>query len=69
MPNSKTVPTLLWNDQTEIWEPGPNVLISKNSFSRAQDPGDGTTQVWTADGGSIRVSQTLAQIETFLNSA
>lgn len=63
-----SVVSRVWNENTLTWSDGPEVLLTKNSFSRAQDGGDGTTQVWTSDGQSFRAKQTIVQMETFLNS-
>ena len=68
MPFAVSIVSRQWNEGTEAWEDGPEVLLTKNSFSRALDAGDGTTQVWTSDGASFRAKQTIVQMETFLNS-
>jgi len=74
MPYAKTVQSLIWvetnipNPGDGDWQPGPDILITKNSFSRAEDPGDGTTQVWFSDGASARFAQTVQQMQDFLNA-
>jgi len=67
MPYAKTVPTKLFNESTGLWENGPDVLLTKNSFSHAVEQGT-NTQVWMSDGTFIMVGQDLSTIETFLNS-
>lgn len=67
MPFAKTVPTKVFDEASGLWINGPDVLLTKNSFSHAIE-NNSNTQVWMSDGTFIMVGQDLATIEAFLNS-
>jgi len=67
MPYAKTVITQVWDELTETWKDGEPVLLTKAGISDCMAYG-GKTLVVCSSGRSYYVSQTLAQIETFLNS-
>ena len=61
-----TVSTLIRKDAQ--WVEGPEVLLTKNSFSHAQVV-EGMSCVQMNDGATIFVNQTVQQMEDFLNGA
>lgn len=70
MPFAQKVNTLIWNEVAEVWEAGPQVVVTKNSVTAAVEPESavGKTSVRLNDGSSIRINATLQQIEDFLNN-
>ena len=70
MPFAAKVNTLIFNEDTQTWEDGPQVVVTKNSIAAASEPDSalGKTAVRLNDGTTIRVNQTVQQILDFLNN-
>lgn len=70
MPFAIKVNTLIYDNEGETWNAGPQVVVTKNSIAAAVEPESaaGKTSVRLTDGTSIRVNATLQQIEDFLNN-
>lgn len=70
MPFAKKVQTLIYDEGSSAWINGSQVVITKNSIAAAVEPASAIdkTSVMLNDGSTLRVNQTLQQIEDFLNS-
>ena len=69
MPFAKKLNTLIFEESSQTWVPGAEVVVTKNSLSAVVEPASavGKTAIRLNDGSSIRVNATLDQILDFLN--
>ncbi|MCK5546056.1 MAG: hypothetical protein KAI27_01700 [Rhodospirillaceae bacterium] len=68
MPYAAQVTQRIFDEATQAWIDSPNpVLITADSIDWAEETDDGDTHIKTKSGDTIRVKQSLNQMETFLN--
>ena len=68
MPYAAQVTQKLFDLTTETWVDSPKkILLTADSIDWAEETDDGDTHVHTKSGTVVRVNQSLAQMELWLN--
>ena len=68
MPYAAQVTQKIFDENTETWVDSPKkILLTADSIDTAIETDDGDTHVTTKSGEVVRVNQTLAQMELWLN--